>query len=193
MDEKLKQSTEGKEFCNYFSDEDIIKKLTGMLSLGIWSNRKDTVQACISFYKNNMTMRPVLGTGGLPVSVPPSPDTIKAFILREGEQLSKEEKKQAGINPLAKIGKNVFLYFTEKGLKVCVAEAETLGLAICHVIGELDKIQRWKEWKIKTIKFAPAPDACPICVALAGEYPIKKCPVPILDTHLGCRCSVLPI
>jgi hypothetical protein len=69
---------------------------------------------------------------------------------------------------------------------------ERLARSEMTMAAESAKLDEWTEWKIKTVEFSPAPDACPVCVALAGDYPIKKCPVPVRDTHPRCRCSTRP-
>jgi SPP1 gp7 family putative phage head morphogenesis protein len=58
---------------------------------------------------------------------------------------------------------------------------------------ERAKLDEWGAWGIKKVRFVPAPDACPICISLAGEYDIDKCPVPGTGTHPRCRCSIVPV
>lgn len=58
---------------------------------------------------------------------------------------------------------------------------------------EKTKRSQWKEWGITKLEFFPAPDACPMCLALAGEYDIDDCPVPVVDTHPNCRCATRPV
>ncbi len=57
---------------------------------------------------------------------------------------------------------------------------------------ERAKGEEWKAWGVGTLDFAPAPDACPACLALAGEYDIDECPLPVIDTHPRCRCARRP-
>ncbi len=54
---------------------------------------------------------------------------------------------------------------------------------------ERARLDEWKERGIKKLEFSPAPDACPICMSLAGDYDIDKCPLPVADTHPRCRCG----
>jgi|GEM_PF-3588872 hypothetical protein len=56
----------------------------------------------------------------------------------------------------------------------------------------LERKNCWPGPWVNAMLFVPAPDACPLCMAMAKEYPIAKCPIPVLDTHLGCRCSYTP-
>ena len=46
---------------------------------------------------------------------------------------------------------------------------------------------------IKRMEFVAAGDACPICLALAGQYDIEDTPVPVRDTHPRCYCTTIPI
>lgn len=69
---------------------------------------------------------------------------------------------------------------------------ERLARSEMTMAAETAKKDEWKEWGIKTQDFDPAPDACPLCLSLAGEYPIEDCPVPARDTHPRCRCSTRP-
>jgi SPP1 gp7 family putative phage head morphogenesis protein len=69
---------------------------------------------------------------------------------------------------------------------------ERLARSEMSMAAEKAKLDEWAAWKVKKVDFVPAPDACPICVSLAGDYPIAKCPVPVEDTHPRCRCSTRP-
>lgn len=55
---------------------------------------------------------------------------------------------------------------------------------------ETGKINEWGEQGVKRVKFSPAAGACTVCLALAGEYPIADCPVPMADTHPRCTCAI---
>lgn len=69
---------------------------------------------------------------------------------------------------------------------------ERLARTEMTVAAERAKLAEWAEWKVKVVEYVPAPDACPACVALAGDYPIAMCPIPGRDTHPRCRCSTRP-
>lgn len=69
---------------------------------------------------------------------------------------------------------------------------ERLARSEMTIAAETAKLDEFKEWEIETSEFTPAPDACSICTAVAGVYETKKCPVPVLDTHPRCRCSIRP-
>ena len=69
---------------------------------------------------------------------------------------------------------------------------ERLARTEMTTAAERAKLDEWKEWKMEKVDFDPAPDACPACQALAGEYPIDQCPVPGRNTHPRCRCSIRP-
>ncbi len=173
-------------------NEKKIKRLAAVMDREIWKDPERSIRACLTFYRGNWTMRPVIGSGDKPMPCPPEPDKITAFILRGGEPLSKEAKKALGIHPLTKVGSGVHDHFTDKGLPEAREQAEYLANAISSVEVELAKLTDWRKWGTKMVEFSPAPDACPICMALAKDYPIEKCPTPVLDTHLGCRCSIRP-
>ncbi|MCP4747288.1 MAG: hypothetical protein GY874_14280 [Desulfobacteraceae bacterium] len=57
---------------------------------------------------------------------------------------------------------------------------------------ESAKLDEWAARGQKRVEFSPAPDACPLCRSLAGEYNIDKCPVAVRDTHPRCKCSTRP-
>ncbi len=69
---------------------------------------------------------------------------------------------------------------------------ERLARTEMTMSAETAKLDEWREWKIKRVEFVPAPDACPLCQSLAGEYDIDKCPIPGKDTHPRDRCSTRP-
>lgn len=55
---------------------------------------------------------------------------------------------------------------------------------------EAAKDHEWKAFGLKKVDFLPSPDACPICLALAGTYELAKCPK--ITVHPYCRCSKRP-
>ncbi len=69
---------------------------------------------------------------------------------------------------------------------------ERLARSEMSMAAEHAKIDEWEAWGVKKVEFTPAPDACPICVALAGDYEINVSPIPVEDTHPRCRCSTRP-
>jgi hypothetical protein len=60
------------------------------------------------------------------------------------------------------------------------------------IAAEKAKLAEWAEWDVAIVEFVPAPDACPICFNLGGDYAIAETPVPVIDTHPYCRCSTRP-
>jgi hypothetical protein len=70
---------------------------------------------------------------------------------------------------------------------------ERLARSEMALAAELAKQAEWKEWGVEWMAFAPAPDACGLCLSLTGEYEIDACPVPVRDTHPRCRCSTRPL
>lgn len=89
----------------------------------------------------------------------------------------------AGSNPL-EVGRRLEKLFGDKN-----KDWERLARSEMAMAAEQAKGDEWEEWGVETLDFSPAPDACPICQALRGEYPIKECPLPVRDTHPRCRCS----
>lgn len=69
---------------------------------------------------------------------------------------------------------------------------ERLARSELSMAAERAKGEEWKAWGVETMDFMPGPDACSICVALKGEYPIDDCPLPVADTHPRCRCARRP-
>lgn len=67
---------------------------------------------------------------------------------------------------------------------------ERLARTEMAAAAERAKTDEWKAWKVEKVDFVPAPDACPICTALQGEYKIEECPV--IPVHPRCRCSKRP-
>jgi len=69
---------------------------------------------------------------------------------------------------------------------------ERLARTELTMAAEQAKLDEWKAWDVRRVEFRPAPDACPLCASLAGEYDIDKAPLPGRDTHPRCRCSLRP-
>lgn len=92
----------------------------------------------------------------------------------------------AGSNPLA-VAERLKKLFGDQN-----ANWERLARTEMSMAAEKAKLAEWAQWEVEQVEFTPAPDACPICVALAGDYAIAQCPVPGEDTHPYCRCSIRP-
>lgn len=97
-----------------------------------------------------------------------------------------EEQMIAGANPV-NVAERLEKLFGDVN-----SDWERLARSEMTMAAEQAKLDEWKEWKVKIVEFTPAPDACPACMAIAGDYPIQKCPVPVRDTHPRCRCSIRP-
>lgn len=69
---------------------------------------------------------------------------------------------------------------------------ERLARSELSMAAERAKEEEWKAWGVETMDFVPGPDACSLCVSLAGEYEIEECPLPVADTHPRCRCARRP-
>ena len=70
---------------------------------------------------------------------------------------------------------------------------ERLARSEMTMAAEKAKTKEWAAWGVAKEGFGPAPDACPACQSLAGEYEIGKCPTPVADTHPRCRCAKYPV
>jgi SPP1 gp7 family putative phage head morphogenesis protein len=67
---------------------------------------------------------------------------------------------------------------------------ERLARTEMALAAETAKTDEWAAYGVKMVEFYPAPDACPICQSLKGNYALKKCPqIPI---HPRCRCTKRP-
>lgn len=156
-----------------------IEKLATMLNPATWKNPEGTIRAILASIQAEKY-------------VPDYRETAK-LITRSGVQLTKDEKKNIKISPIAKITTSIYEHFTVSGLSVCIRESQIIALAISAIVMHFRNINAWGNTGINNVAFAPAPDACPACLVLARTYAINKCPVPVLDTHLECRCSVIPV
>lgn len=97
-----------------------------------------------------------------------------------------ERHMLAGSNPLD-VARDLERLFGDQN-----SDWERLARSEMSMAAETAKLDEWEERDVKMVEFAPAPDACPICMALAGDYPIASCPVAVRDTHPRCRCSTRP-
>lgn len=97
-----------------------------------------------------------------------------------------ERHTLAGSNPLD-VARDLERQFGDQN-----SDWERLARSEMSMAAETAKLDEWKEWGVKMVEFLPAPDACPICMSLAGDYPIASCPVAVRDTHPRCRCSTRP-
>ena len=68
---------------------------------------------------------------------------------------------------------------------------ERLARTEMALAAETAKSDEWKKRGIKMVSFVPAPDACPICLSLKGDYQLPACPV--IPVHPRCRCSKTPL
>ncbi|MDP2167989.1 MAG: hypothetical protein Q8J64_06635 [Thermodesulfovibrionales bacterium] len=170
--------------------EEHIVRLAGMLDPAIWKNPPLTVRFALDWFRGNY--RAFELEDGRAIPVPPDYRDVAKIILRSGTELTKEQKRGYGIHLNAKVSTSAIEHLTQQGLRDCVQEAQTLALAIGAIEHSLINLHDWKEWGEKKVGFSPAPDACPQCKKLKKTYAIDKTPIPVLDTHLGCRCCLVP-
>ena len=91
---------------------------------------------------------------------------------------------------IAQIAKKIEGYFDTN------AKMRATRLARTEVITASNEgaLNRYQKENIEMVEFYPAPDACPICTALIGEYPVKESHGIITgETHPNCRCVWLPV
>lgn len=171
-------------------DEHLLK-LAALLDPAIWKNPQLSIQQMLNYYKSNFEVRPAFGTGNVAVPCPPDYRNVANSILRSGEALDKDVKKQYGIHASAKVTRSIFEHFTDEGLSECLEEAKLLGLAIKSIEITLERIENWEKSGETKVEFMADSWACDICQKTKGIYAIEKVPIPVLDTHIGCTCNVL--
>ncbi len=91
---------------------------------------------------------------------------------------------------IQQLTKRIEGYFTEnvKYRAEMVARSETITSS------NEGSLHRFELEGINKSEFYPSPDACDICLALAGEYPTSESHGMITDkTHPNCRCVFLPV
>ncbi len=155
-------------------DKSHITRLADKLNSAIWKNPGHSIKKLLRANKGQ------------------DPRELAHAILRNGTAFSKDEKKYYGIHASAKVFDGVCDHLEIEGLKDCVKEVTGLAYDISSIEAALSQITDWRKWGIAKVKFSPAPDACPICKELEGVYELKNIPVPVLDTHSGCRCCLVP-
>lgn len=90
----------------------------------------------------------------------------------------------AGSNPL-NVAERLKKLFGEQN-----SSWERLARTEMALAAETAKSNEWREWGVEMVDFVPAPDACPICIALQREYTLDECPA--IPVHPRCRCSKRP-
>ena len=58
---------------------------------------------------------------------------------------------------------------------------------------ERGKLDEFEAEGVEKVEFVAAPDACPICQAVAGFYDIGEVPLPVRDTHPRCYCTLASV
>jgi hypothetical protein len=69
---------------------------------------------------------------------------------------------------------------------------ERLAATEITAAAERAKRDEWIAEGTEKVRFYPAPDACPVCIALAGIYSVESAPIAGTDTHPYCRCGNVP-
>jgi len=97
-----------------------------------------------------------------------------------------EDGMTQGVNP-KDVARDLEKLFGNKN-----SDWERLARSEMSMAAGTGKLREWEQWDVKNVEFTPAPDACEICLALAGDYEIKSCPLPNRDTHPRFRCAIRP-
>ena len=91
----------------------------------------------------------------------------------------------AGSNPMAVANRINQVFGAQNSSWERLARTEMAGAA------ERAKTEEWQAEGVKRVEFVPAPDACPICISLAGNYDLAECPE--IPVHPRCRCAKRPV
>jgi|GEM_PF-1041759 hypothetical protein len=148
-----------------------LKRLVGLMDRTIWKNPEASIRSCITLRNTMITTRatPKKGTVRQPRLMSSKEVGAQMWAQREG-------------------------HLTSSGLinESAQDQIEALPYAIDTIDIHTERLVDWSKWGVRTVKWSPAPDGCPMCIAMVKEYPTLKCPIPVIDTHLGCRCSFTP-
>jgi len=112
-----------------------------------------------------------------------SDNATKAIVGRIIPEM--EAQTIGGTNPL-NVAERLKKLFGEQN-----SSWERLARTEMALAAETAKSNEWQKRGVKTVSFVPAPDACPICLALRGDYKLADCPS--IPVHPRCRCSKTPV
>jgi len=89
---------------------------------------------------------------------------------------------------IPQLSKRIEGYFTENAKY----RAEMVSRTEVIAASNEGALRRYEVEGIDKSEFYPSPDACPECLALAGEYPTKETHG-MIPVHPSCRCVFLPV
>ncbi len=89
---------------------------------------------------------------------------------------------------IRELTKRIEGYFTEnaKVRAEAISRTETISASA------EGSLHRYELEGVDKSEFYPSPDACSVCLALAGEYPTKEMHG-LIPAHVNCRCVALPV
>ena len=89
---------------------------------------------------------------------------------------------------IQKLTKRIVRYYDTDSKFRAVRTARTEVIAASNE----GTLQRFEKERVDRSEFYPAPDACPECVALIGEYPTVEVHG-MIPVHPNCRCTFLAV
>lgn len=111
--------------------------------------------------------------------------TDKATLIYADEiKAAMQSGVERGANP-KDVARDLMKVFDDKN-----PDWERIARSEVALAQETAKINEWDAEGVKKVRFSPASGACTICQALAGDYKIGECPVPMADTHPRCTCAI---
>jgi len=89
---------------------------------------------------------------------------------------------------IQQLTKRIEGYFTDnaKTRAEAISRTETISASA------EGSLHRFELEGVDKSEFYPSPDACSVCLALAGEYPTKEMHN-MIPAHVNCRCVALPV
>lgn len=87
---------------------------------------------------------------------------------------------------IRELTKRISGYFDDKKRATMIARTETIAAS------NEGALHRYEIEGVDKSEFYPAPDACPDCLALVGEYPTKESHH-MIPVHPNCRCVFLAV
>jgi SPP1 gp7 family putative phage head morphogenesis protein len=89
---------------------------------------------------------------------------------------------------ITQLSKRIEGYFTENAKKRAEMVSRTETIAASNE----GALHRYELEGVDKSEFYPSPDACSVCLALAGEYSTKEMHG-LIPAHVNCRCVALAV
>ena len=89
---------------------------------------------------------------------------------------------------IPQLSKRIEGYFTDKAAirAAMISRTETIAASAEGTL------HRYELEGVNKSEFYPSPDACDICLSLAGEYPTRDMHG-MIPAHVNCRCVAIPV